>query len=198
MSAYFPPVKNLPIFDADQFTHNDTSVSELTIEELGNYFLKYPIAQGQETFNQGLISPSYTLSSGGYIGQVITYELPTQNFNTYDTQTLITYFSNVTLPNAGKFLINANYTLNFTSGSNTFQSYNFCLTNQAKTTVYAGSSMTAPCTIANTQSTWFMNFSYYRNTATATEVFVPALYLGGSQQPSLYTGSGQINVIQVG
>ena len=43
MSAYFPPVKNLPIFDADQFTHNDTSVSELTIEELGNYFLKYPI-----------------------------------------------------------------------------------------------------------------------------------------------------------
>jgi hypothetical protein len=195
MSVYLPPSEYTPIFDANLFPSTPVNSGSSSRDATK---LDYPIAQGAQTFPDGLTSPSFTLSSGGYIGQVITYELPTQNFNTNDTQTLVTFFPNVTLPNAGKFLINANYTLNYTSGSNTFQSYNFCLTNQSKTTFYAGSSMTAPCTIANFQYTWFMNFSYYRNTATATEVFVPCLFLGFSQQSSFYTGSGQINVIQIG
>jgi hypothetical protein len=46
MSAYLPPLANLPIFDSDVFTSNDANI---TISQGDNRYLKFPVGQGSQT-----------------------------------------------------------------------------------------------------------------------------------------------------
>jgi hypothetical protein len=47
MSAYAPPIENVPMFNADNFSQS--VISQLTSAEADKRYLQYPIAQGTET-----------------------------------------------------------------------------------------------------------------------------------------------------
>ena len=65
MSAYNPPIEDLPIFDTNAFTNANTGNGALVSE-----YLQFPIAQGVETFPNGLV--------GNLTGNASTSSLSTQ------------------------------------------------------------------------------------------------------------------------
>ena len=74
MSAYNPPIEDLPIFDTNAFTNANTGNGALVSE-----YLQFPIAQGVETFPNGLVgnltgnSTAITITSDNSTG---TYYIP--------------------------------------------------------------------------------------------------------------------------
>ena len=73
MAVYTPPTETLPIFDNSVFPSSDGTV--LTIATGKQYFLSYPVAQGEEIFPSNItLQSSLTDSTGakGTAGQVLS------------------------------------------------------------------------------------------------------------------------------
>ena len=73
MAVYTPPTETLPIFDNSVFPSADGTA--LTISTGRNYFLTYPVAQGEEIFPSNItLQSSLTDSTGakGTLGQVLS------------------------------------------------------------------------------------------------------------------------------
>lgn len=83
MTSYNPPLENLPIFDSSVFNNVE---EPLTASSAGTQFLKYPVAQGTETFSDiivlGTSNYSGTEIHNGtetHNGQIIANNVITQN-----------------------------------------------------------------------------------------------------------------------
>jgi hypothetical protein len=59
MSAYNPPIENVPIFDSGLFRNTDTTLTQAKADTL---YLKYPIGQGNETIPSVIVNGASTLS----------------------------------------------------------------------------------------------------------------------------------------
>ena len=73
MAVYTPPTETLPIFDNSVFPSSDGTA--LTIASGRDYFLTYPVAQGEEIFPSNItVQSSITDSTGakGTLGQVLS------------------------------------------------------------------------------------------------------------------------------
>jgi hypothetical protein len=197
MSAYNPPTEFPIIFDSNLFPKTAVTAgtgSQSNSNTSSSTYLQYPTAQGLETFNNGVSSTAYNLKNGGTLGKITTFALPTRTFNLNTTNDLFTTFSNVTFPNAGTFIIFARYNLTWTSGASGMNSATFYLSNQAGTTVYAGTNLTGSNYLGNTL---YFDFTYLR-VGSITDVFIPYLQLGYNQSASNYIGSGEISILQIG
>ena len=60
MSSYLPPTENLPIFDSSTFSINN---EPLTFNQATNEFLRFPTAQGQETFQNIIVNGQATFNA---------------------------------------------------------------------------------------------------------------------------------------
>ena len=66
MAVYTPPTENIPIFDNLAFPSSDNTA--LTVANGRNYFLTYPVAQGEEIFPSNITLQSTITDSTGSKG----------------------------------------------------------------------------------------------------------------------------------
>jgi hypothetical protein len=82
MSAYAPPIENVPIFDSSLFSTpvNDT----LTQAEADKLYLKFPLGQGAETIPSLIVSGAATTNgNAGYASNIIMSGTPAVNYQEY-------------------------------------------------------------------------------------------------------------------
>ena len=77
MTSYNPPLENLPIFDSSVF---DNVEEPLTASSAGTQFLKFPTAQGTETFSDIIVLGTSSFNgTETHNGQIIANNTITQN-----------------------------------------------------------------------------------------------------------------------
>jgi hypothetical protein len=108
MSAYNPPIEQLPIFDTNAFTNANEGNGALVSE-----YLKFPIAQGVETFPSGLIgnlTGSLTSTTNTDLRISTTTGTNRINFNNTGTTGNICYMNSAGLTMASNKIITGNLT----------------------------------------------------------------------------------------
>jgi ribosome-binding factor A len=108
MSAYNPPIEQLPIFDTNAFTNANEGNGALVSE-----YLKFPIAQGVETFPSGLIgnlTGSLTSTTNTDLRISTTTGTNRINFNNTGTTGNICYMNSAGLTMATNKIITGNLT----------------------------------------------------------------------------------------
>ena len=91
MSAYNPPIENVPIFDSALFS--DTNSDTLTIPIADKRYLRFPIGQGQETIPSLIVSGTTTLNGSVAVNNNSAITL---NGNSNIQQTASTTANNLT------------------------------------------------------------------------------------------------------
>jgi len=180
MAVYTPPTEILPIFDNSVFPASDSTV--LTISNGRNYFLTYPVAQGEEIFSDGLTlsidkyitsTPSASVITGPtaptQIGCIVNGDLIT---TTMPTSGNITSLASVTITQ-GTWIIHVYRSYN-NSNNSTRIIFSFGLTQRTNVTPISSDYEYGITTVYLSNQ---LNYAYLSTTITATGVGNTLVYL---------------------
>lgn len=110
MSSYNPPIENVPIFDSSLFRENNADTS-LTITQADKRYLRYPVAQGNETLQGATIQGSLIANSSSTLNGIVNAnnDLNVKNVITLqDTTAPATYYTTFTTQSNGNLIVDTN------------------------------------------------------------------------------------------
>lgn len=110
MSSYNPPIENVPIFDSSLFRDNNAETS-LTITQADKRYLRYPVAQGNETLQGATIQGALIANSSSTLNGVVNAnnDLIVKNQITLqDTTSPNTFYTDIIAQPNGTLNVNTN------------------------------------------------------------------------------------------